>query len=207
MFQKGSFLDIISTIWWIMKHKIKARLEWIKLYEETKDAGLVCRRCGISRKWWRRFQKSGQGGLEDLSRCPKSSPNRKIFEKEINLVSELRKRRLGSRLFKASWWEITASVSRVPRFVKFFGNWMFRHLRKAESWENTDIGMSDRFPVTAFRWTPAKSRPVCTNTRQCTFPNQNLAWKFFNVYNKIKSDKSPDLQNYFTNCYLAFPNN
>ncbi len=83
-----------------MTHKLKARLEWVKLYAETKNAGLVCRRCDISRptlrKWWRRFQKSGQDGLEDLSRRPKSSQNRKIFEKEIKLVSELRKRRLGS---------------------------------------------------------------------------------------------------------------
>src|SRR5271157_3841863 len=27
----------------------KTRLVWLKLYEETGDAGLVCRRCGISR--------------------------------------------------------------------------------------------------------------------------------------------------------------
>jgi transposase-like protein len=84
-----------------MKHKIKARFEWIKLYEETKDAGLVCRRCGISRptlrKWWRRFQKSGQEDLEELSRRPKNSPNHKIFEKEITWVTEFRKRRFGSR--------------------------------------------------------------------------------------------------------------
>lgn len=84
-----------------MTHKTKARLEWVKLYAETKNAGLVCRRCGISRptlrKWWRRSQMVGEAGLEDLSRRPKSSSNRKIFEKEIKLVSELRKRRLGSR--------------------------------------------------------------------------------------------------------------
>lgn len=84
-----------------MKHKIKARLEWVKLYQETKNAGLVCRRCGISRptlrKWWRRFQSSGENGLNELSRRPHNSPNQKIFEKETKWISELRKRRLGSR--------------------------------------------------------------------------------------------------------------
>lgn len=84
-----------------MKHEIKARLEWIKLYQETNNAGLVCRRCGISRptlrKWWRRFQNSGQDGLKELSRRPLYSPNRKVFEKETKWISELRKRRLGSR--------------------------------------------------------------------------------------------------------------
>ncbi len=84
-----------------MRHKIKARLEWVKLYEATKNTGFVCRRCGISRptlrKWWRRFQKSGEGSLSELSRRPHSSPRRKIFEKETNWISELRKWRLGSR--------------------------------------------------------------------------------------------------------------
>ncbi|MDQ4119991.1 MAG: IS481 family transposase [Acidobacteriota bacterium] len=84
-----------------MKHKIKARLEWVKLYEITRNAGLVCRRCGISRptlrKWWRRFRQNGIAGLEDLSRRPHNSPKRKIFEIQTNWISELRKRRLGSR--------------------------------------------------------------------------------------------------------------
>lgn len=84
-----------------MKHKIKARLEWVKLYQETNDAGLVCRRCGISRptlrKWWLRFKKSGEAGLEELSRRPHRSPNRKVFEPQRQWIAELRKRRLGSR--------------------------------------------------------------------------------------------------------------
>lgn len=81
--------------------QIKARLEWVKLYEATKNAGFVCRRCGISRptlrKWWRRFVKSGEAGLKELSRRPHFLPNRKIPDKEIGWISELRKRRLGSR--------------------------------------------------------------------------------------------------------------
>lgn len=32
-----------------MKQQIKARLIWVNLYLETKDAGYVCRKCGISR--------------------------------------------------------------------------------------------------------------------------------------------------------------
>lgn len=84
-----------------MTHKIKARLEWVKLYQETKNAGFVCRRCGISRptlrKWWRRFQKVGETGLIELSRRPHHSPNRKVLDREIGWISALRKRRLGSR--------------------------------------------------------------------------------------------------------------
>jgi transposase-like protein len=50
----------------------KARLKWIKLYEEIKDAGVVCRRCGISRptlrKWLKRYAEKGLAGLEEYSR-------------------------------------------------------------------------------------------------------------------------------------------
>jgi hypothetical protein len=42
-----------------MKPEIKALLNWVTLYEEIGNAGLVCRRCGISRptlkKWWKRY--------------------------------------------------------------------------------------------------------------------------------------------------------
>src|SRR5215213_8088475 len=54
-----------------------ARLGWVRLYEEVGDAGLVCRRCGISRptlrKWWRRYQAEGEAGLETRSRRPHHS--------------------------------------------------------------------------------------------------------------------------------------
>ncbi len=62
---------------------------------------MVCRQCGISRptlrKWWRRFQVEGKTGLEDRSRRPHNSPEQKVFERELNWIAELRKRRLGSR--------------------------------------------------------------------------------------------------------------
>src|ERR1044072_1195383 len=49
------------------------RLGWIRLYEQVGNAGLVCRRCGISRptlrKWWRRFQQHGDKGLSSKSRA------------------------------------------------------------------------------------------------------------------------------------------
>ena len=40
-----------------MDREIQQRLQWVRLYEETGNAGLVCHRCGISRptlrKWWK----------------------------------------------------------------------------------------------------------------------------------------------------------
>ncbi len=47
-----------------MNRKLRMRLKWVRLYEETGNAGLVCRRCGISRptlrKWWRRYERRDQ---------------------------------------------------------------------------------------------------------------------------------------------------
>ena len=85
-----------------MKLEIKARLRWINLYQKTKDAGLVCRRCGISRptlrKWLRRYEESGFDGLHDKSKKPHQSPNRKVAKKHETLILDLRKnRKLGAR--------------------------------------------------------------------------------------------------------------
>ena len=85
-----------------MNREIKQPLQWVHLYEETKDAGFVCRRCGISRptlrKWWRRYQLLGIDGLESHSRRPHSSPNTKVGKNEVKLILELRHlRNLGGK--------------------------------------------------------------------------------------------------------------
>ena len=85
-----------------MNREIQQRLHWVRLYEEFRDAGFVCRRCGISRptlrKWWRRFQERGVDGLASQSRRPHSSPNIKAGQKEYQLILDLRMtRNLGAR--------------------------------------------------------------------------------------------------------------
>lgn len=88
-----------------MSHHIQQRLKWIKLYEATGDAGLVCRRCGISRPtlrlWYRRYLDEGEQGLVDRSRRPLSSPNQKVSSQEETWILALRKRRLGARRIKS----------------------------------------------------------------------------------------------------------
>ena len=57
-----------------MGQEEKQRLGWVKLYEQTHNAGLTCRRCGISRptlrKCWRQYQTQGEAGLQSMSRRP-----------------------------------------------------------------------------------------------------------------------------------------
>jgi transposase-like protein len=75
----------------------KKRLAWIRLYEKIGNAGIVCRRCGISRptlrKWLRRYQTGGIEALSDYSRKPKHSPSQKVFSQQESLILAMRKNR------------------------------------------------------------------------------------------------------------------
>jgi len=66
------------------ERKVKARLQWVQLYQKTGSASLVCRRCGIScptfGKWWQRYEPQGAAGLQDRSRRPKRCPPSKVLE-------------------------------------------------------------------------------------------------------------------------------
>ena len=83
----------------------RTRLGWIRLHEEVGNAGVVCRRCGISRptlrKWWRRYQAEGEAGLEARSHRPHRSPNRKVFAEQEALILRLRReRKLGIKMLR-----------------------------------------------------------------------------------------------------------
>lgn len=85
-----------------MNNKIRVRLCWVNLFQKTKNAGYVCRKCGISRptlrKWYRRYMQYGANGLIEQSRKPHSSPNKKINTDYIKAVLNLRQERnLGAR--------------------------------------------------------------------------------------------------------------
>lgn len=85
-----------------MNDEIQLRLVWIKLLGSSGDAGLVCRKCGITRptlrKWWRRYQELGRDGLVSQSKRPHSSTNLKTTDKVEKLILELRTaRNLGAR--------------------------------------------------------------------------------------------------------------
>jgi transposase InsO family protein len=85
-----------------MDEQIKARLKWVKLYAEKRDAGFICRYCGISRptlrKWYKSYCSLGPEGLKDKSRKPHCSPNKKVDTQIEKWILDLRvQRNLGSR--------------------------------------------------------------------------------------------------------------
>ena len=85
-----------------MNEQIKARLGWVRHYQQSENAGHTCRRCGISRptlrKWSRRFKESGIAGLADRSKKPKNSPNQKrTADLELRILGLRSKRNIGAR--------------------------------------------------------------------------------------------------------------
>jgi transposase len=107
-----------------VEQAIHTRLKWVQLYQNTNDAGLVCRRCGISRptlrKWWRRFQTDGEDGLHELSRRPHKTPPPKVTPHHEKLILQFRKERnLGAKRIQAellrhhNWLISTATIWKV----------------------------------------------------------------------------------------------
>src|SRR5437016_4207187 len=80
----------------------RARLSWVRMFEETFDAGLTCLRCGISRPtlrlWWKRYKEKGLQGLRSHSRARKKPPEPKLTQECQKLILNLReKRKLGPK--------------------------------------------------------------------------------------------------------------
>jgi transposase InsO family protein len=114
------------------QEELRRRRIWVQLYAETKNAGLVCRRCGISRPtlrlWCERFMAKGDAGLVSLSRRPHHSPRRVLDQKRTDLILSLRdERKLGPkriqaellrhhdlRLSTATIWKVLHTHARAP---------------------------------------------------------------------------------------------
>lgn len=103
-----------------IRQLIRTRLKWVQLYQTTNDAGLVCRRCGISRptlrKWWRRFQADGEDGLHEHSRTPHKTPSPKVTAHYEKLILKFRRERnLGAKRIQAELlrhhnWRVSTST-------------------------------------------------------------------------------------------------
>ena len=103
-----------------MNREIQQRLVWVKLFEETNDAGLVCRRCGISRptlrKWWKRYSEQGINGLSSQSKCPLKSPNTKINAELEALMRSIRN--LGARCLQTELMRLHGVSLSLPTIHK-----------------------------------------------------------------------------------------
>ena len=108
-----------------MNKQVKARKEWVNLYLATKDAGYVCRRCGISRptlrKWYLRYLEEGEKGLHDQSKRPLTSPYQKVTTEHIEWIIDLRiQRNLGARRIQTELMrlhEVSLSLATIHKIL------------------------------------------------------------------------------------------
>ena len=168
-----------------MDRKVRARLQWVKIYEETKDAGFVCRRCGISRptlrKWYRRYQIQGIQGLLDQSKKPHTSPNLKLTNSIVTLILQLRnKRKLGARRIQNELKRLhsislsLASVHKVLLRNKVKPLIRNRRNNGFKSYNRPTPG--DRIQMDTKKLAPGKYQYTAIN--DCT------RWRVLGIYNK-----------------------
>lgn len=112
-----------------------ARLIWVKTYERSGDAGLTCRRCGVSRptlrKWWRRYQSEGEAGLLDRSRRPRRSPARKVSQAEEERIIKLRRsRKLGIKRLRNELYRLDGLRLSLDTIHKVLRRHGLNHLKR-----------------------------------------------------------------------------
>jgi transposase-like protein len=118
---------------------VKTRLGWIRLYEQLGDAGLVCRRCGISRptlrKWWRRYRAEGIVGLEERSRRPRRPAGRRTALQLLNLTLDLEHAHVSGHWLQALRAHLLAVMQiemHPPPFMSAQERWETRSRKTAE---------------------------------------------------------------------------
>jgi len=86
--------------------KLEARKMLVETYQKTgsikKTAYLWHTSRDVVRKWIKRWREQGEGGLLDLSKKPKSSPNKVAKEIEEKVIKIREKRGYGIRLSEST---------------------------------------------------------------------------------------------------------
>jgi len=110
--------------------EIARRMEWMKMYEESRDVPSICRRFSISRKtfykWLKRYRKSSQdvSSLGDRSRRPHHSP-RATPPAIVQRLKELREKtgfgQKRLKLYLSIWYDIDLSESAIWKLLKRSG--------------------------------------------------------------------------------------
>lgn len=151
-----------------MKDEKEKRLEWVKLYEQTKNAEQTCLKCGISRptlrKWVQRYKSEGEAGLASKSRRPHTSPKRKILEEQESWVLELRKRRLGVRRIRNELIRLHECSLSMATIHKILTKHKVEPLQVSRKPRHTVTRYSRPIPGDRVQMIPARLGRICTNT-------------------------------------------
>lgn len=77
-----------------MERKIRARQNWLRIYEQTGSVTKTALRCGIARttlyRWIKRYKEEGKSGLSDKSKRPLNLVNTKVTSDLESMILDLR---------------------------------------------------------------------------------------------------------------------
>lgn len=174
-------------------HDLQARLGWVKLYQSTRNAGFVCRRCGISRPtlrtWWRRYQAEGEAGLRARSRRPHRSPARKLTAENKQWILRMGKeRKLGHKRIRDELLRLhqlrlsTATILKVLRQLddrlgecQFFYNWQRPHSALGSKTPmDRFCELHEKTPVRSVVWEAYEREPEVERIRDFRLDLQQL---------------------------------
>jgi transposase len=191
-----------------MNLEIKARLKWVQLYEETGDAGFVCRRCGISRptlrKWSRRFKERGLEGLRSRSRRPHKSPRQKISSENERIILELRRQhKLGARRIQNELLrnqELSFSLATIHKVLSRHNVKPLKPYRRKKSYKRYQRPISgDRVQMDTMK--------VATGLYQYTAVDDCSRFRVLGLYKRRAAANTLCFQGYLKRCpfqYSAF---
>jgi transposase InsO family protein len=173
---------------------LKARLSWVELYSKTGDAGLVCRRCGISRptlrKWWRRYQADGEAGLVEPSRRPHRLAAQKVFADQEALILLLRReRRLGVKQLRNELirqHDLAFSLDTIHRTLVRHGEQVLKRPRR---WRKGERRYSRPIPGDRVQMDVCKIRP---GVYQYTAIDDCSRYKVLGVYSRATGANTLD---------------
>lgn len=172
----------------------KIRLNYIKLYQELGNAGLVCLRCGISRptlrKWLRRYDLQGINGLLDRSHKSNYSPAKKVFKNEEELIFALRKdRNLGVRRIKNELkrlHDISLSIATIHKVLSVS---KIRYLQKKRYYRKVVKRYSCKMPGERIQIDVCK---IANGLYQYTAIDDCTRYKVIELYNRRTAENSLD---------------
>ncbi|WP_298646322.1 IS481 family transposase [uncultured Proteiniphilum sp.] len=79
------------------ERQIKARKNWLKVYQDVGSVSKAALRCGVARstmyRWIKRYSEEGESGLSDKPKRPKNLTNTKVSKEIELLILELRRKK------------------------------------------------------------------------------------------------------------------
>jgi transposase InsO family protein len=172
----------------------KKRFAWVKLYEEIGNAGIVCRRCGISRptlrKWLKRYKTGGVEALSDKSRRPEYSPLRKIFAEQEGLILAMRhERKLGARRIQNELRRLHDLSLSLASIHKVLGRMNARYLKVKRHYRKQHKRYSCKLPGERVQMDVCK---IALNLYQYTAIDDCTRWKVVALYSRRTAGNTLD---------------